>query len=126
MARAEWRDASIAEGLMCDPQERVISGTFSNVFLVRDGRLCTPDLSRSGVAGCMRAKVLDSVRALELDAEIIDISRSDLEVVDELFLTNSLFGIWPVRELDGAVKAVGPLTRRLQARCASVWPAPSH
>ena len=126
MARLEWRDESIAEGLMYDPEGQVISGTSSNLFLVREGRLFTPKLSRSGVAGCMRAEVLDTARTLDLHAEITDLGRADLEAADEMFLTNSLFGIRPVREWDGVAKIVGPLTRRLQARCASAWPAFSH
>ena len=123
MARAEWRDESIAEGLMYDPEGRLIGGSMSNLFLGRGGRLLTPELSRSGVAGCMRAEVLDAARALDLPVEITDIDRAGLEAADELFLTNSLFGVWPVRELDGVAKAVGPLTRRLQAQCVSAWPS---
>ena len=124
LARAEWRDEAIAEGLMYDPDGRAIGGVMSNLFLVRDGRLLTPDLSRAGVAGCMRAEILPAATALNLEVQITDIRRADVAAADELFLTNSLFGFWPVREWAGLAKAVGPWTRRLQSHCLGAWPTP--
>jgi 4-amino-4-deoxychorismate lyase len=50
LARAEWDDPAIHEGLMCDLDGRVKEGTMSNLFWVEDSQLFTPDLSRCGVA----------------------------------------------------------------------------
>src|SRR5205823_5998469 len=58
LARAEWTDPGIAEALMYSSSAALISGTMSNVFLVRDERLLTPRLDRCGVAGVMRRVVL--------------------------------------------------------------------
>lgn len=114
LARAEWQDAEHAEGLMCDASGRVIEGVYSNLFLVRGGALLTAELSRCGVAGVMRAELLEQARALGLSVEVRDISYDELLAADEVLLCNSLYGIWPVRALQAQHWPVGPLTRKLQ------------
>lgn len=120
IARGEWQDPAYAEGLMCDSSGRVIEGVYSNLFLVRDGQLLTAELSRCGVAGVMRAELLAQAVALGVDVQVRDISRDELLAADEVFLCNSLYGIWPVRELQGHDWPVGPLTRKLQASIRSL------
>ncbi|SDG28845.1 aminodeoxychorismate lyase [Phytopseudomonas seleniipraecipitans] len=115
LARAEWQDAEHAEGLMRDVSGRVIEGVFSNLFMVRDGMLSTPDLSRCGVAGVMRAELLEQAQSLGIICQVRDIELDELLTADEVFVCNSLYGIWPVRELQGRHWSVGPLTRKLQA-----------
>lgn len=115
LARAEWQDPAYAEGLMCDSSGRVIEGVYSNLFLCKDGQLLTAELSRCGVAGVMRAEVLAQAEALGIAVQVRDISSAELLAADEVFLCNSLYGIWPVRELQGHDWPVGPLTRKLQA-----------
>ncbi|BAN49521.1 aminodeoxychorismate lyase [Metapseudomonas resinovorans] len=115
LARAEWQGGEFAEGLMRDQSGRVIEAVFSNLFLVRDGGLVTPDLSRCGVAGVMRAALLGSARAQGIEVDVRDVSYGELLQADEVFLCNSLFGIWPVRSVTEQNWPVGPLTRKLQA-----------
>lgn len=115
VARAEWQDAECAEGLMRDSSGRVIEGVYSNLFLVVAGGLVTADLSRCGVAGVMRAEILQQAQLLGLSIELRDISFDELLGADEVFLCNSLYGIWPVRALQERHWSVGPLTRKLQA-----------
>ena len=114
LARGEWRDAEHAEGLMLDTSGRVIEGVYSNLFLVKDGVLLTPDLSRCGVAGVMRAELLAQAEAQGLHCDVRDIGLDALLQADEVFLCNSLYGIWPVRALQRHQWSVGPLTRKLQ------------
>ncbi|WP_137817843.1 aminodeoxychorismate lyase [Pseudomonas sp. 2FG] len=114
LARAEWQDLEHAEGLMLDVSGRVIEGVYSNLFLVKDGVLLTPDLSRSGVAGVMRAELLSQAERLALPVAVREISTVELLEADEVFLCNSLYGVWPVRALQGHDWLVGPLTRKLQ------------
>ena len=117
LARAEWDDPDIAEGLMQDIEGNVIEGTMSNLFVVQAGRLRTPGLSRCGVAGVMRARVLDEAVALGIAAEEGRIGVDDLDAADELFLTNSVIGVWPVRRFaERDFAAPGPLTTRLAER----------
>jgi len=115
LARAEWQDAEHAEGLMRDLSGRPIEGVFSNLFLVRGGMLLTPELSRCGVAGVMRAEILAQAEHAGIPAQVRDIDPGELPEADELFVCNSLYGIWPVRHFDGRDWSVGPLTRKLQA-----------
>lgn len=115
LARAEWQGGDFAEGLMRDQSGRVIEGVFSNLFMVRGGVLVTAELSRCGVAGVMRAALLDGARAQSMAIEVRDIPFEEFVQADEVFLCNSLFGIWPVRSVTGHHWPVGPLTRKLQA-----------
>ena len=118
LARSEWDDAAISEGLLADARGRVVEGTMSNLFVVRDGRVATPDLSRCGVIGAQRERV----RVLLADAgspvEVADIEWRALEAADEVFLTNSLIGAWPVVALGERTWPVGPVARRVQALLA--------
>ncbi|AKH19626.1 hypothetical protein AAY24_03790 [Sedimenticola thiotaurini] len=113
LARDEWNDPSIHEGLMMDAAGRVIEGTSSNLFVVQDEKLYTPDLSRCGVAGVMQGRVIEIAEELDIPVIITDISLQDLWVADGLFLTNSLIGIWPIRELSGQEFSLDALPRNL-------------
>jgi 4-amino-4-deoxychorismate lyase len=116
LARAEWNDETIAEGLLCDAQGRVISATAANVFAVIDGRLTTPELARCGVAGVARARVIAQVAA----CQVRDLTVAELMQADEVFLTNSVRGIVPVTALDARRWPVGRVARELQAHWRSI------
>ena len=103
---------------MLDSQESVIEGTMTNLFIARDGILHTPDLSRSGVAGVLRGVVMDLARYLNIKTSVGRIGRSELSAADEVFLTNSIIGIWPVREIDGRTYSIGPITGKMNAALA--------
>lgn len=111
LAQAEWDAPAIAEGLMCDAEGLVICATAANLFMVADGAIATPALDRCGVAGVARAEIL----AIRPHISLRSIRLTELREADELFLSSSVRGILPVRELDGHVYAVGPVTRALQA-----------
>ncbi len=110
LARAEWNDPAIAEGLMLDTEGRVIAATAANLFAVIDGRLCTPRLDRCGVAGVARAEVMAQAVTAELDLD-----PAALERASEMFLTSAVRGVLPVTMLADRALAVGPVTRALQA-----------
>jgi len=115
LARMEENPARCDEGLMLDDRDRVIEGIMSNVFALRDGRLCTPDLSECGVAGIMRECVLEASKQLTGHAaQVVEMSAGDFFSADECFLTNSLIGIWPIRVLEGKPLRPGPVTYQLQ------------
>jgi len=107
LARAEWNDAAIREGVMQDVNGNVISGTMSNVFAVIDGRLTTPDLSAAGIAGVMRSVIVD---AMELAVDVRPVALSELLSAEEIFFSNSLIGVWPVSRLNERELQVGPVT----------------
>jgi 4-amino-4-deoxychorismate lyase len=114
IARAEWQDTEHAEGLMLDRVGRVIEGVFSNLFLVRDGMLITANLKRCGVAGVMRAELLFQAESLGIPTQVTDITLEQLQWADEVFVCNSVYGVWPVRAYAALSWPVGPLTRKLQ------------
>jgi 4-amino-4-deoxychorismate lyase len=115
LARMEWDDPGIAEGLMLDGAAYVIGGTMSNLFIVEDGTLVTPDLARCGVEGVTRGRVLEAAarRGIPWRVEPIDMTR--LYAAQEVFLVNSLIGVWAVRELEGRSWQIGPMS--VQAKC---------
>jgi 4-amino-4-deoxychorismate lyase len=115
LARSEWQD-DYAEGLMRDTDGLVIEGTMTNLFLVSaDGTLVTPDLSQSGVAGVMRAQVLDSAAAMGMSCVVQAVTADMIESAQELFLTNCLIGIWPIRRIEARHYVVGQISQTLHA-----------
>lgn len=115
LARAEWQDAQIAEGLMCDDRGRVIEGTTSNVFFRRpDGEWCTPSLATCGVAGVMRAEILSVLEQQGKTVQVADFAPTDLLAACEVFVCNAVIGIWPVIALAETRWRIGDDTRALQ------------
>ncbi|HEY3521564.1 MAG TPA: aminodeoxychorismate lyase [Rhodanobacteraceae bacterium] len=111
LARAEWNDPEIVEAMLFDREDRVISATAANVFLAHRGQVITSTLDRCGVAGVARAEVLAALP----QTRVRDITREELMQADEIFLTSSVRGILPVRELPGRTLAPGPHARAMQA-----------
>ena len=114
LARSEWDDPAIAEGLLADAEGRVIEGTMSNVFLVAAGRVFTPDLARCGVVGAQRERVRELLGAERVHCEERDLRWTDVLAAAEVFLTNSVIGVWPVRQIDERGYAPGPIAARLR------------
>ncbi|QEY12968.1 aminodeoxychorismate lyase [Cellvibrio sp. KY-YJ-3] len=99
LARAEWQD-EYAEGLVMDDSGNLIEATVSNLFAVKNKQLYTPDLTFCGVAGIMRRTILENLAPqLALNVEVGAMSLDFVCSADELFLCNSVYGIWPVNRL---------------------------
>lgn len=114
LARAEWDDPEIREGLMLDQEGCVVEGTMSNLFLVRQNRLATPRIDRCGVAGVMRGLVCEAAADLGRVLAETRLIPDDVYDADEIFLTNSMLGVWPVCNLDGHEFSVGTVTREIR------------
>ena len=114
IARNEWDDSDIAEGLMSDHDDNIIEGTMSNLFIVKSGRLYTPDITRAGIAGITRAKVIELATCSGLSVEEKIIDRKELADADEVFICNSIIGIWPVYAISNKLYAIGFITKFLQ------------
>jgi 4-amino-4-deoxychorismate lyase len=114
LAAAEWDDADIAEGVLLDAPGNVIEGTRSNLFLVRGGALLTPDLSRCGVAGVQRERVMEWAAAHNVPCRAEQFGLAELLAADEIFLVNSIIGLWPVRELQNRTWSHYPIARQVQ------------
>lgn len=99
LARNEWQEEGIYEGLMCDPQGHVIEGTMSNLFAIHNGKLITPALSACGLPGTMRQLIITLAREAGLACEERSLQAADLAQMDELFICNSILAVMPVSRL---------------------------
>lgn len=123
LARAEWQDDTYAEGLLLDEAGNLIEATASNLFLVCENRLLTPDLERCGVAGVMRRVILEQLAPLmAVSVRVTQLSLKDLASADEVFLCNSVAGITPVLRVVGERELrfpSGSITAQLQQALSS-------
>lgn len=125
LARAELAGGECSEGIMCDTDGCVVEGTMSNVFLRRGTTLLTPALDQCGVDGIIRAEVLARAAQVGLHAQVAALGREDVLAAEELFFTNSIIGLWPVRRFDGILLAqplAGPALARLLVDAGCIAP----
>ena len=120
LAQQEWSglsnaEGSIPEGLMLDTEGELVSGTMSNVFIVSDGVLITPDLRYCGVRGVMRDEVLRVAAEQGIAVSEEPLWPHDVERADEVFITNAVRGIRAVGALETSQWRIGPVTQRLSA-----------
>lgn len=114
MARAEWNDTSIQEGIMLDSHDHVIEGTMTNLFYVKNDTLHTSSIAQAGIAGIIRSIILSLSHDHELPTLEHAFFKNELLAADELFFCNSIIGIWPVNQIDDKHYTIGPLTRKIQ------------
>lgn len=108
LARAEWDDPGIDDGLLCDSEGQVVCATAGNVFARIAGRWITPPVQRCGVAGRLREWLLTHVD----DSAVAPVMPTDIENAEALFIGNAVRGILPVTRLG---ERVYPVTFELQA-----------
>jgi 4-amino-4-deoxychorismate lyase len=100
LARAEWDDPEIVDGIMTDSSGRAVCGTMSNFFVLDDSGLRTPRVDRCGVAGTVRALVMARAPSLGLPVREADMGLEELTQARALFITNALLGVLPAAALD--------------------------
>ena len=104
------------EAIMLDVQGLVSEASGQNIFIVRDGVIQTPPLY-SVLDGITRATVCELARRRDIRVEERSITRDDLYVADEIFLTGTAAEVTPIREVDHRAignGSRGPLTKLLQ------------
>ena len=102
------------EVLLCNARGNVIEGSKSNIFVVINDQVFTPCLKDSGVRGVMRAYLLNCLKTKGYFVEERLLFASDLAKAEEIFVCNSIIGIWPIRRLLHQTYRVGSLTKMLQ------------
>jgi len=117
LAVREAVEAGCDEALLLDHEGYVAEGSGENIFVVRKGKLYTPDLT-SALEGITRETVMTI--AAEQGLEVVEkrITRDEVYIADEAFFTGTAAEVTPIRELDGRVVGEGgrgPITTRLQA-----------
>ena len=110
----EKRNAAAAgmdERLFLNTKEQISEGTVSNVFFVRKGVICTPEVSCGLLPGILREYLCESEEVKETDIYV-----RDLKWYQECFVTNSLMGIMPVRQIGGVRFEEDTVTKELMKK----------
>ena len=115
LARAEWNSSAIQEGVMLDDEKHVIEGTMSNIFMVKNNCLITPALSRCGVDGILRNIIIALAKSNNINVLEQVVEQQALYLADEVFVSNSIIGIWPIKKINDQSYKIGALTQQLQA-----------
>ena len=115
MARAEWDSVDIQEGIMLDVDNHVIEGTMTNLFYVKGGVAFTATLRFAGVTGIIRTILIQLLSQNGIKIVEHDYCKDILLAADEVFMCNSIIGIWPVKQIENVTFQVGGMTRQLQS-----------
>ncbi|HSI24297.1 MAG TPA: aminodeoxychorismate lyase [Methylotenera sp.] len=102
LARMEWHNPDIAEGLMLDMHDNVIECTAANIFARFGDALITPDLQQCGVAGITRQRIIEIAPTLSLKPNVETFNLEKLYQADEVVICNSLYGAWQVKAVQAA------------------------
>ncbi len=127
LARQEMQQQGLVDGVVCSQSGLVIETTAANVFLVKNDQLITPALSQCGVAGVVREliKTLCQDTALlppplnSLSFHEADVSMAMLLDSDEIFISNSVWGVRPVSRCGSRTWALHPVALTLQKHIAA-------
>jgi branched-chain amino acid aminotransferase len=123
MARVEANLAGADEALMLNDAGNVAECTADNVFIVKHGQIFTPPVAAGALRGITRSVVFEIAAELGVKARENDITRHDVFVADECFLTGTAAEIVPVVKADGRSIGngkPGPITARIIARFRQV------
>ena len=115
LARSEWSDAAIAEGLLLDANDHVIAGTMTNLFILRRGDLLTPQLDACGVAGVTRDLIIERATQARVNIAVTTITPETLLNADAVFLVNSVIGMWQITTLEEKTWNVHPFGEQMRS-----------
>jgi len=113
MARSELNSSRYQEGLMLDYEGYPIEGIMTNLFWLSAGELFTPDLGLCGVSGVIRSIIIELAEKNGIPYSVDRFTMDQLLAADEIFVTNSLIGIWPVKNLDSQQFLPGLMTKKI-------------
>ena len=116
LALREALDSGCEEALLLDNEGYVAEGSGENIFIVRDGKLYTPELT-SCLDGITRNTIFAFCKELGLEVEEKRITRDEVYVADEAFFTGTAAEVLPIQSLDGRIIGKGcrgPVTEKLQ------------
>lgn len=119
LARIEANLAGADEALMLNDAGNVAECTADNVFVIKHGHILTPPIAAGALRGITRGVVFDLAAELGIKIAEADVTRHDVFVADECFLTGTAAELIPVIKADGRVIGSGkpgPLTLRMISR----------
>lgn len=114
LARAEWSDPGVPEGLVLDMEGCIVGGTMSNLFIVEGNSLVTPDLARCGVAGVTRRRIMEAAAGHGMTCREESITQARLVDAQEAMVVNSLIGVWQIGSCAGRTWKAGTVTARVR------------
>lgn len=118
LAKIEALDAGVHEAIMYNHMGNVAECTGDNLFLIRDGEVQTPPITAGILEGITRDAIIELIHKRGIPFREMELSRHDLYVADECFLTGSAAEAIPVTKIDGRTIGggePGPITRQLIA-----------
>ena len=116
LANLEATSLGYDEALLLDVEGYVAEGAGENIFIVRDGKLYTPELT-SALDGITWRSIQSLCGDLNLQVERRKMTRDDIYIADEAFFTGTAAEVTPIRELDGRIIGAGgrgPITEKIQ------------
>jgi branched-chain amino acid aminotransferase len=122
VAQVEARAAGVDEAILLNNQGAVACGSRSNIFAVIKGKLLTPPIEEGALPGITRATILHLCKELSIQTAEARLGHGDLAKAEEVFLTNSLLEIVPVRRVDGRQVPTGAITERLANAYSQLLP----
>jgi branched-chain amino acid aminotransferase len=117
LANNEATDHGYDEALLLDTEGYVAEGAGENLFIIRDGKIATPELT-SALDGITWRSIQIVCGDLGIPVEARKLTRDDVYIADEAFFTGTAAEVTPIRELDGRIIGAGsrgPITERIQA-----------
>jgi branched-chain amino acid aminotransferase len=115
LAKIEAAKSGYEEAILLDSKGNVCEGTGENIYAVRDGKIFTPPATASILWGINRMSIIEIARDLGYEVVERDISRAELVLADEVFLSGTAAELTPVRELDDIeIGPPGPITLEIQ------------
>jgi len=114
MARMEWRDEKIFDGILLNETDHVIECTMCNIFARFGNDLLTPNLTECGVAGITRDQTLGLSKRLNINVKESTITLNQLLFADEIVVTNSLFGAYQVNKIADKQWPIQDLANRIR------------
>jgi len=100
IATQEAKRNGFDEAILLDHNGNVSEAPGENIFIVRDGQLLTPSIASSALEGITRDAIIKIAKDLDIDFIERDISRSELIISDEIFLTGTAAEITPIISMD--------------------------
>jgi len=119
LAKIEALDNDVPEAVMYNHEGYVAEATGDNIFIVRDGVVYTPPVEAGALEGITRNVVIRLARAENLDVVEKNLTRCDLYICDELFLTGTAAEVIGIVEIDRRTIGdgqPGPITELLRER----------
>ncbi|ENM5772655.1 aminodeoxychorismate lyase [Vibrio mimicus] len=114
LLKREMDFAGLDDGVCLDINGKVVETTSANLFWFKEGQLYTPCLKNAGVAGIARQRVIEQAKHVGLSVVIDDFTIEMLLAADEVFITNALLEVAPIKQIGEQRFTLGSMTRRFQ------------